>query len=86
METGNRMQTGKPDFGGQMPKNKATHLPGLQTCPICNFALTALAHAADERAAQKATAGLELHLRAWHGLSESEVAERMNAAKRLVAQ
>lgn len=57
------------------------NVDGLKTCSICNFALTALAHAGDDAARNKTLAALEKHLAATHKYSAAEIAERMKAAE-----
>lgn len=54
---------------------------GLLTCAICNFALTALAHAADETAKNKTRGALARHLGVIHKFTQAEVDERMRAAE-----
>lgn len=60
---------------------KLYNVDGLMTCPICNFALTALAHAVDDAAREKTTSALARHLSVIHKLNQAEVAERLSAAE-----
>lgn len=60
---------------------KRTKLDGLLTCSICNFALTALAHATDETSKNKTRAALARHLETIHEFDKAAIDERMRAAE-----
>ncbi len=62
-------------------KSKPTKLDGLLTCSICNFALTAMAHAVDEVAKNKTRAAMARHLATIHKFDQADVDERMRAAE-----
>lgn len=57
------------------------NVDGLLTCPTCNFALVALAHAVDLAAKNKTTNALARHLAVVHQLTTAEIAERLAAAE-----
>jgi hypothetical protein len=60
---------------------KLYNVDGLLTCSICNFALTAMAHATDDQAKNKTRQALARHLAVIHKLDQAAVDERMRAAE-----
>ena len=63
-------------------KKDVQRLPGLHTCPTCNFALLALTYAPAQSAYAKALAALRKHLSLAHDYTHAEIEIAVIAAEK----